>query len=121
LTYDTGGLMSDPESFLPLKPDVFEILLALEDEDLHGYAMLKVLEARGVPLAASLLYRKLRRMMEDGLVEQSDAGRRLDDDARRQYYRLTRLGGVVVRAEAARVVDLARQRHVRRLAGDGRA
>jgi DNA-binding PadR family transcriptional regulator len=110
----------DVAAFLPLKPDVFEVLLALEDAELHGYALLKVLEARGMALPASLLYRKLRRLMEDGLVEASGR-RRPDVDARRRYYRLTTLGRAVVRAEAARVTTLARSRQIRRLAEDGRA
>ena len=107
----------DAVVFLPLKPDAFEILLALEDAELHGYAMLKVLEAHGIALPASLLYRKLRRMMEEGLVEESAAPRGPDVDARRRYYRLTALGRAVVRAEAARVMTLARSRQIRRLAG----
>ena len=107
----------DVDAFLPLKPDAFEMLLALEDGELHGYALLKVLDAHGMTLAASLLYRKLRRMMEDGLVEESDRRPKPDEDARRRYYRLTALGRAVVRAEAARVVDLSRKRQVRRLAG----
>ncbi len=107
----------DVNAFLPLKPQVFEILLALADGELHGYRILKVLESRGTPMAASLLYRKLRRMMEQELVAESDARRGSgDDDARRRYYRLTPLGHGVVRAEAARIVGLARSRNIRKLA-----
>jgi DNA-binding PadR family transcriptional regulator len=106
----------DPEAFLPLKPQTLEILLALAREDLHGYAILKVLEERGVRLAASLLYRKLRRLMEDGLVAESSGRRAPEDDARRRYYRLTPLGREVVAAEAARIVGLARSGPIRRLA-----
>jgi DNA-binding PadR family transcriptional regulator len=108
-------------AFLPLKPDVFEILLALADGELHGYGILKVLESRDLRIAASLLYRKLRRLMEDGLVAESVRPRPAEDDARRRYYRLTSLGLAVVRAEAARIVGLARNRHVRRLADPGHA
>lgn len=108
----------EPAQFLPLKPDEFAILLALADGELHGYAILKVLERQEVRLAASLLYRKLKRMLEDGLVEES-GDRRVpgDDDVRRRYYRLTGLGRAVTRAEASRIVELARSRRVRRLAG----
>jgi DNA-binding PadR family transcriptional regulator len=109
-------------SFLPLKPDVFEILLALADGERHGYGILKVLESRDIAIAASLLYRKVRRLMEDGLVAESKARRSAsEEDARRRYYRLTPLGLAVVRAEAARIVELARNRHVRRLAEPGHA
>lgn len=103
--------------FLPLKPDTFEILLALSDGDLHGYAILKVLESRDVRVAASLLYRKLRRLMEDDLVAAARVRpAQQAEDERRRYYRLTRLGRMVVQAEAARIVGLARSSQVRRLA-----
>ena len=108
--------MTDATRFLPLRPDVFEILVALAHGDLHGYGILKVLEARDTRIAASLLYRKLHRLMEDGLVTESAARRRVGDDVRRRYYRLSPLGQAVVRAEAARIVDLARSREIRRLA-----
>jgi DNA-binding PadR family transcriptional regulator len=113
------SLLSDhePAAWLPLKPEVFELLLALEGGDRHGYAMLKTMESRGVPLAASLLYRKLKRLIEDGLVEESaKRPRRGADDARRRYYQLTPLGRAVVGAEAKRIMELSRSRDVRRLA-----
>lgn len=110
----------DPARFLPLKPDVFEILLALSHAGrMHGYAILKELEDRGVPVAASLLYRKLRRLMEDDLVAVSSPAARANDDQRRRYYRLTALGRAVVEAEAARIVNLARDRQVRWVAEGG--
>lgn len=105
------------DDFLPLKPDTLEILLALAGEDLHGYGMLKVLDARGVRMAASLLYRKLRRLMEDNLVREATA-RRAGGDPRRRYYGLTPLGRAVVAAEAARIVGLARSGSIRRLAAE---
>jgi DNA-binding PadR family transcriptional regulator len=104
--------------FLPLNPDTFEILLALSEGDLHGYAMLKVLESRGIQIAASLLYRKLKRLMEDDLVMEVRA-RSGQDDPRRRYYRLSANGRAVLQAEAARIVELARDRDVRRLAARG--
>lgn len=101
----------------PLNPDVFEVLLALDGGELHGYAILKVLEARGIRMAASLLYRKLWRLMDDGVVAESRALRpREGNDERRRYYRLTKAGRAVLRAEAARLVSLARSTQVRTLA-----
>ena len=108
--------MPEAARFLPLSPDVFETLVALADGELHGYGILKVLEARGVGIAASLLYRKLRRLMEDDLVVEATSRRRAGEDVRRRYYTLTPLGLAVVRAEAARIVELARSREIRRLA-----
>ena len=114
-------MTDDTSRFLPLKPDTFEILLALAQGDLHGYAMLKELEARGIHIAASLLYRKLKRLMEDDLVAEVRS-RVAQDDPRRRYYRLTAPGRAVLQAEAARIVELARNRDVRRLAaGDSHA
>lgn len=110
--------MPSPSSWLPLKPDVFEILAALSTQELHGYAILKEIAGRDVTMAASLLYRKLRRLMEDGLVveseERPDAE---DDDTRRRYYRLTDLGRRVLEAEARRIVELAESSRIRRMAG----
>ena len=106
--------------FLPLKPDVFETLLALSQGELHGYGILKALESRGISVAASLLYRKLRRLMDDDLVQESDVRPSAsEDDARRRYYRLTRLGEAVLKAEASRIVALAKSGQVRKLAAGG--
>jgi DNA-binding PadR family transcriptional regulator len=110
------------ERYLPLKPDVFEILLALKGGHRHGYGILKTLDARDIKLPASLLYRKLRRLMDDEWVVESaprtaaEAG-----DPRRRYYQLTPAGQAVLRAEAARIVALARSGHVRKLAQDAKA
>jgi DNA-binding PadR family transcriptional regulator len=111
--------MSQPvDAYLPLKPDVFEILAALSTQDLHGYAILRDIEARGVRLAASLLYRKLRRLLEDGLVAETEEpiGDGAWEDPRRRRYRLTPLGREVVVAEARRIVELAESDRVRRMA-----
>ncbi len=107
--------------WLPLKPDVFEILLALKGEPRHGYGVLKILEARDVKLPASLLYRKLRKLMDDGWVVMSDVQNDAESsDPRRRYYRLTSTGESLLRAEAARIVELAKSGHVRKLAQDAK-
>jgi DNA-binding PadR family transcriptional regulator len=113
----------DVDAHLPLKPDVFEVLAALEAGDLHGYGILKAIESRGIRMAASLLYRKLRRLMEDGLVEESSyRPEASEDDSRRRYYRLTVLGRSVLGSEARRILELSRSGRLRRLAeGGGRA
>lgn len=107
---------------MPLKPEVFEVLAALSARDLHGYAILKEIEERGVLIAPSLLYRKLRRLLEDGLVVETDPTARSGDweDPRRRTYHLTSLGREVVEAEARRIVELAESERVRRIAGRGR-
>jgi DNA-binding PadR family transcriptional regulator len=116
-----GSRAADVERYLPLKPDVFEILLALKGGHRHGYGILKILESRGVALSASLLYRKLRRLMDDGWVAGSAARTPAEaDDPRRRYYQITAAGQTVLRAEAARIVALARSGHVRKLAQDAK-
>jgi DNA-binding PadR family transcriptional regulator len=110
------------DRLLPLKPDVFEMLLALKGGARHGYGLLKLLEAREIKLPASLLYRKLRRLMDDGWVAESETKPEEEtNDARRRYYRLTPTGEAILRAEAARIVELARSGHVRKLAQDAKA
>ena len=101
-----------PEDFLPLKPHWFHVLLALAGQERHGYAIMQeVLERTGgkVTLWPATLYGTLKRLSEEDLVEES-AGRPDPelDDARRRYYRLTRLGRRVLAAETQRLEDLVR-------------
>ena len=99
---------------LPLRPPVFEILLALGDGPLHGYAIIQALrgpEGPGVEIQTGPLYRHLKRLLDDGLVSQSEdppPGTE-DDDRRKAYYALTPLGRGVVRAEGLRLSRLVRQ------------
>jgi len=99
-----------PESHLPLKPVVCLILLSLADEEQHGYALASSVSRMSggkVRLATGPLYRHLQRLLDDGLVEESDRRPAPDqDDRRRRYYRLTELGREVVAAEATRMADL---------------
>jgi DNA-binding PadR family transcriptional regulator len=112
------------ESHVPLKADVLQILLALEDGERHGYAILKEIEdatAGAMRLAPSPFYRKLKRLTEKGLVEESDERPAPElDDERRTYYRLTPLGRDVLRAEARRLVAMASDDRVLRLADAAR-
>lgn len=100
--------------FLPLKPLVFEILLALGEGRLHGYAIIQALRERsggGRRIETGPLYRQLKRLLDDGLIEEVDVPRagEADDQRRTAYYALTRLGRVVVRDEGARLADLVRE------------
>ena len=93
----------------PLKPDIFEILLALEPGPLHGYGIIAAVEERtrsARTLLPSLLYRRLARLTEEGIVQVSS----VEDpqDPRRKYYELTALGRDRVRNEAHRIVELGR-------------
>ncbi len=101
-----------PEAFLPLRPIEFQILLSLSRGERHGYGILldagERTRAAGRP-SVGTLYRGLRRLEEQGMIEGSDRRPAPDqDDERRNYYRLTGLGGQVVKAEAQRLEALVR-------------
>ena len=99
-------------SFLPLPPATFHILLALADDDRHGYAIIQDVEARtdgALRLSAGTLYRSIQRLLEQGLiVETRERPAPEDDDERRRYYRITKNGRIVAREEANRLSDLVR-------------
>ena len=110
--------MPKAENFLPLKTNWFHILLSLAAEDQHGYGIMQeVLDRTGgkVRLWPATLYGSLKRLIEAGLIEESgDRPSRELDDARRRYYRLTRLGRRVLDAESARLQELVRILQVKR-------
>jgi DNA-binding PadR family transcriptional regulator len=99
-------------SLLPLPPATFHILLALADGERHGYAIIQEIASRTggeVRLGAGTLYRSIQRMLEQGLiVETEDRPAPELDDERRRYYALTRLGSAAARAEASRLARLVR-------------
>lgn len=108
-----------PHDFLPLTPAVFQILLALAEDEKHGYAIMQDVETNSggrLRMGPGTLYGSLKRMLAAGLVEESDERPDLHmDDQRRRYYRLTGLGRGVLAAEAARLarlLHLARARQV---------
>jgi len=100
------------ESFLPLPPATFHILLAVADEDRHGYAIIQDVSARTnneLKLSAGTLYRSIQRMLEQGLIsETQDRPAPEFDDERRRYYRITTFGAAVAQAEASRLTQLVR-------------
>lgn len=97
-----------PSSFLPLKPAVVLILTSLVETPRHGYAiMVRVREQSGgdIELGTSHLYRLLKKLLDDGLIVESD---REPDDPRRRSYRLSDLGREVLEAEMRRLRSLLR-------------
>ncbi len=90
----------------PLTPAVFHILLALSTEERHGYGIMKQVEADSqsrVKMGAGTLYGSLKRMLDAGLVKESD--KRIDpemDDARRIYYKITAAGETALKEELER-------------------
>ena len=100
----------DPDAFLPLKPHWFHVLLSLADDDQHGYGIMQEVLDRTdgkVRLWPATLYGTLKRLMDEDLIEESgDRPAPDQDDARRRYYRLTKLGRRVLNAECGRLEDL---------------
>ena len=90
----------------------YHILLALAAEDLHGYAIIQEVAMRTdgeLTLSAGTLYRSIQRMLEQGLlIETQERPAPEEDDERRRYYRITPLGEAVARAETRRLTDLVR-------------
>lgn len=95
-----------------LQPAVFHILMALADEDRHGYAIIQEVHSRtngDVRLSAATLYRSIQRMLEDELIEEVHERPAPElDDERRRYYRLTTTGRRAAREEANRLAELVR-------------
>ena len=114
-----------PESFLPLKPHWFHVLLSLADQEQHGYGIMQeVLERTDgkVRLWPSTLYGTLKRLIEADLIAESAARpAREQDDPRRRYYRLTALGRRVLAAESERLEELVRVIRAKRVGPERRA
>jgi DNA-binding PadR family transcriptional regulator len=100
------------DALLPLPPATFHILMALADEDRHGYAVIQDIAARtagAIQMSAGTLYRSIQRMIEQELIVEVHERPAPDlDDERRRYYRITKFGEAVARAEARRLQNLVR-------------
>jgi len=106
------------DGLLPLPPATFHILLALVDQERHGYAIIQDVEARTdgeLRLSAGTLYRSVARMVEQGLIAEVLKRPSALDDERRRYYRITPFGTAVARAEMARLSRLVRLARARGL------
>jgi DNA-binding PadR family transcriptional regulator len=108
---------TDAASLLPLPNAAFHILLAVADEDRHGYAIIQDVAARTsgeLKLSAGTLYRSIQRMLEQGLiVEPRQRPLPELDDERRRYYRITPFGRTVAEAESRRMAQLVRMARAR--------
>src|SRR5262245_23188898 len=100
----------DIEALLPLPPATFHILMAVADEERHGYAIIQEIEARtngALRMSAGTMYRSIQRMIEqDLIVEIHERPAPELDDERRRYYRITKFGEAVARAETRRLQSL---------------
>ena len=108
----------DVERHLPLKPLVFQVLLALADGERHGWSLVREVQQRGgfTRIMPANFYRTLRSMLADGLIAESAERPAPDeDDERRRYFRLTPLGDAVAAAEARRLEAAVLEARAKRL------
>lgn len=101
---------NEPSRFIPLAPHSFQILLSLLERELHGYSIIKDIEARTggeMVLGTSTLYAAVKRMVQKGLLEEA-MGPASDSSGgpKRKYYRIMDLGREVARAEGIRITRL---------------
>jgi DNA-binding PadR family transcriptional regulator len=111
---------SDPHDLLPLSPPVFTILLTLGTQAMHGYAIMQELERRTdgrESLLPGSLYATIARMVDEELIEEVDAPD-TSSDRRRRFYKATRFGRSVARAEANRLAGLVKLAREQKLIGD---
>jgi DNA-binding PadR family transcriptional regulator len=104
-------MSEDLSSFLPLFPATLHILLSLAGEDRHGYGIMQEVARQSegqYKLGPGTLYDNLQKLMNQELVENATR-RAIDDDPRRRYYRLTRLGRRVLTVEIARLDNVVRE------------
>ncbi|HLJ44755.1 MAG TPA: PadR family transcriptional regulator [Bryobacteraceae bacterium] len=93
-----------------LSRDTFHILVALADRERHGYSIMREVEERtggDVRLSPSTLYSAIKRLLEEGLIQELEE--RPDpehDDERRRYYRITKAGRRAAMEEARQLEKL---------------
>lgn len=97
----------NPKSYLPLQPHVFQILVSLLENALHGYSIIKDISQRTegeLVLGTSTLYAAIKRMVHWGLLREVSKPDGVEsEDVRRRYYGATELGRQVAREEALRI------------------
>jgi DNA-binding PadR family transcriptional regulator len=101
-----------------LKPADFHLLLALSQGPRHGYGLMKEVERQsngGVRLEIGSLYRLLSRLLDSGLIEEAN------EDERRRYYRISRVGRRALKSEAERLAELVELSRALKLLPEGRA
>ena len=110
-----------PDALLPLPPATLHILVSLADEERHGYAIMQDIAARtggALKMSAGTLYRSIQRMLDQGLIAETDRRPpRAEDDERRRYYRITPFGRKVAEAESSRLQAVLRMAKRQRLVG----
>lgn len=109
---------AEVDALLPLPPATFHILMALADQERHGYAIIQDVAERTdgeLRMSAGTLYRSIQRMLEQDLIAETTKRPAVGDDSRRRYYRITQFGTAVARAEMRRLTQLVRLARARGL------
>jgi DNA-binding PadR family transcriptional regulator len=112
------GSAVDVERYLPLKPLVFQVLLALVEGERHGWSLVREVQQRGgfARVMPGNFYRTLRAMLAEGLIAEAPTRADADtDDERRRYFMVTPLGRTVAAAEARRLDAVVHEARARRL------
>jgi DNA-binding PadR family transcriptional regulator len=105
MRYDDRAVLAK----LPLPPATFHILVSLASADRHGYGIMQDVQARtdgALRLSAGTLYRTIQRLLDDRLITEVSKASASREDPRRRYYRITRFGTAVARADAERLAQL---------------
>lgn len=100
---------TDIQSYLPVKPVILHILLALHGTESHGYAVIQTVRAQagqGIQLSSGSFYRHFAWLIKRGLVAETSTRPRDADPRRGTYYRLTELGCEVLSAEGGRLQEV---------------
>ena len=114
---------TDPSDFLPLKPSTYCVLLALADGELHGYAIMQAvaeMTSGRDQILPGTLYAALARMVDEGLIEERDGVEESSGGPKRRYYRRTKLGKAVARAESERLHALLNIARAQKMLDSGR-
>jgi DNA-binding PadR family transcriptional regulator len=114
---------ADPSDFIPLKQSTYCVLLALADGELHGYAIMQAvaeMTSGRDQILPGTLYAALARMVDEGLIEERDGVEETSGGPKRRYYRRTKLGKAVARAESERLHALLTIAKAQKILDSGR-
>jgi DNA-binding PadR family transcriptional regulator len=105
------ALKMKPQVLLPLSPAMLDILLAVNHEPLHGYAIIKQIEDdTGERTPVGTLYRTIARLLENGLIKECEPPEHiLSNDERRRYYQIEESGKAVLAAEVQRLEAIVKR------------
>lgn len=103
----------------PLPSAAFQIMVALFEDTLHGYGIMRQVEEQtdgAVKLGPGTLYSSIQSLLDEGYIEEVESPEEQDAGSeRRRYYRLTAIGRKAARTEAERLASLLRVARTRRV------